>query len=208
MARNSKEKVVLESCPGTSLVKIRRLLRKYKGDPDEVINALYEEEYGATDIKTEDAQDALVPAPAEEQQPKEDTSLAVDSFSPSPANDTLGSPPQLSEQPLSPKPAPEQTSLNEAIPPQDVPHGTSQSQEDTPKKDETETPASLPPSPAAVEENAQPKKHPKKPNKRDKKKEKREEKRLKRQHKAAAAMREKSEDAADDTTTAMRQLYI
>ncbi|KAI8371550.1 uncharacterized protein BYT42DRAFT_72836 [Radiomyces spectabilis] len=39
---DSKEKVVLTACPGTHIRKIRRLLRKYKGNPNAVIDALYE----------------------------------------------------------------------------------------------------------------------------------------------------------------------
>lgn len=40
---DSKEKVVLSACPDANMIKIRRLLRKYKGDTDKVIDALYEE---------------------------------------------------------------------------------------------------------------------------------------------------------------------
>jgi OTU domain-containing protein 3 len=40
---DSKEKVVLNACPDASIRQIRRLLKKYKGNPDKVIDALYEE---------------------------------------------------------------------------------------------------------------------------------------------------------------------
>ncbi|KAI7900322.1 uncharacterized protein BX663DRAFT_545040 [Cokeromyces recurvatus] len=40
---NSKEKVVKNACPDANIRKIRRLLIKYKGNPDKVIDALYEE---------------------------------------------------------------------------------------------------------------------------------------------------------------------
>lgn len=33
----------MSACPDANMVKIRRLLRKYKGDTDKVIDALYEE---------------------------------------------------------------------------------------------------------------------------------------------------------------------
>ncbi|KAI7856370.1 hypothetical protein BDC45DRAFT_549285 [Circinella umbellata] len=39
---DSKEKAVLAACPDTNIRKIRRLLRKHKGDPDKVIEVLYE----------------------------------------------------------------------------------------------------------------------------------------------------------------------
>lgn len=39
---DSKEKVILNACPGTNIRKVRRLLRKHKGDPNKVIDALYE----------------------------------------------------------------------------------------------------------------------------------------------------------------------
>ncbi|ORX62983.1 cysteine proteinase [Hesseltinella vesiculosa] len=44
----SKEKMILNSCPGANMVKVRRLLRKYKGDVDKVIDALYEQEVTKT----------------------------------------------------------------------------------------------------------------------------------------------------------------
>ncbi|CAO3614412.1 unnamed protein product [Cunninghamella blakesleeana] len=39
---DSKEKVVLIACPDTDIRKIRRLLRKHKGDTDKVIDKIYE----------------------------------------------------------------------------------------------------------------------------------------------------------------------
>ncbi|ORY91111.1 hypothetical protein BCR43DRAFT_498523 [Syncephalastrum racemosum] len=205
MARNSKEKIVLESCPGTSLVKIRRLLRKHKGDPDEVINALYEEEYGIPDIKAEDAEEDIMPTPAQEQQQKEETELTVDIA----ANDRLDNALRSCELPVSPPPEPNKSSMNEDIPNGEDAGSVQSVQEGAPKDND---PSPSPPSPpsqlGAADESMQPKKHLKKPNKRDKKKEKREEKRLKRQSKAAAAKKVKSDDAAEDTTTTMRQLYI
>ncbi|KAI8340881.1 hypothetical protein BC941DRAFT_450336 [Chlamydoabsidia padenii] len=49
---DSKEKVILNACPGTSIRKIRRLLRKHKGDPDKVIDALYESDNTAINENT------------------------------------------------------------------------------------------------------------------------------------------------------------
>lgn len=40
---NSKEKQILRACPGANIRKIRRLLIKNKGDPNKVIDALYED---------------------------------------------------------------------------------------------------------------------------------------------------------------------
>lgn len=42
---NSKEKVVKSAFPDTSIRKIRRLLIKHKGNPDKVIDAIYESEH-------------------------------------------------------------------------------------------------------------------------------------------------------------------
>lgn len=41
---DSKEKVVLSACPGTRIQKVRRLLKKYHGNPNKVIDKLYEDE--------------------------------------------------------------------------------------------------------------------------------------------------------------------
>ncbi|ORZ18158.1 hypothetical protein BCR42DRAFT_413269 [Absidia repens] len=57
---DSKEKVILTACPGTNIRKIRRLLRKYKGNPDKVIDALYEEQNKEEQGDTK--QDATIPA--------------------------------------------------------------------------------------------------------------------------------------------------
>lgn len=43
-AIDSKEKVVMQSCPDVSLRRVRRLLRKHKGDPNKVIDVLFEEQ--------------------------------------------------------------------------------------------------------------------------------------------------------------------
>ncbi|KAI7885276.1 cysteine proteinase [Lichtheimia hyalospora FSU 10163] len=43
-AIDSKEKVVMQSCPEVSLRRIRRLLRKHKGDPNKVIDVIFEEQ--------------------------------------------------------------------------------------------------------------------------------------------------------------------
>lgn len=66
-AIDSKEKVVMQSCPDVSLRRVRRLLRKHKGDPNKVIDVLFEEQA---------AQDAE----EEEEKPinQESTSNAVD----------------------------------------------------------------------------------------------------------------------------------
>ncbi|RCH89408.1 hypothetical protein CU098_009381, partial [Rhizopus stolonifer] len=44
-ALTSTEKVVRNACPDTNIRKIKRLLIKYKGDPDKVIDVLYELEH-------------------------------------------------------------------------------------------------------------------------------------------------------------------
>ncbi|KAG1055460.1 hypothetical protein G6F43_002580 [Rhizopus delemar] len=49
---DSKEKVVLNACPDISIRRIRRLLKKYKGNPDKVIDALYEENNTENDIES------------------------------------------------------------------------------------------------------------------------------------------------------------
>ncbi|KAI8081785.1 uncharacterized protein BX664DRAFT_201146 [Halteromyces radiatus] len=49
---DSKEKVILNACPGTNIRKIRRLLRKYKGNPDKVIDVLYESSNSDKETKT------------------------------------------------------------------------------------------------------------------------------------------------------------
>ncbi|GAA5814957.1 hypothetical protein MFLAVUS_008460 [Mucor flavus] len=54
---SSKEKVVLNACPGTNIRKIRRLLIKYKGDPDKVIDALYDFQPSDTDKPADAAQE-------------------------------------------------------------------------------------------------------------------------------------------------------
>ncbi|KAG2234837.1 hypothetical protein INT48_000500 [Thamnidium elegans] len=54
---SSKEKVVLIACPGTNIRKIRRLLIKYKGDPDKVIDALYDPKPNGTDTPADAVQE-------------------------------------------------------------------------------------------------------------------------------------------------------
>ncbi|KAI9307804.1 hypothetical protein BJ944DRAFT_228300 [Cunninghamella echinulata] len=55
---DSKEKVILNACPGTEIRKIRRLLRKYKGDTDKVIDAIYES-YNKNDKNVELLEDEI-----------------------------------------------------------------------------------------------------------------------------------------------------
>lgn len=52
---NSKEKQILRACPGTNIRKIRRLLIKNKGDPNKVIDALYEDNTAAEVGEEKDA---------------------------------------------------------------------------------------------------------------------------------------------------------
>ncbi|KAI9253341.1 hypothetical protein EDC94DRAFT_525340, partial [Helicostylum pulchrum] len=54
---SSKEKVVLNACPGTNIRKIRRLLIKYKGYPDKVIDALYDLKPSDTDKPADTVQE-------------------------------------------------------------------------------------------------------------------------------------------------------
>lgn len=61
---SSKEKVILTACPGTNIRKIRRLLVKNKGDPDKVIDALYE-----PDSSAENAEESNIPQTDKEEQP-------------------------------------------------------------------------------------------------------------------------------------------
>lgn len=49
---NSKEKVVKNAFPDASIRKIRRLLIKHKGNPDKVIDAIYESEHKPAQNKT------------------------------------------------------------------------------------------------------------------------------------------------------------
>ncbi|KAI7865532.1 hypothetical protein BDF14DRAFT_1824588 [Spinellus fusiger] len=49
----SQEKTVQNSCPDVSVRRIRTLLRKYKGDPDKVIDFLYEAMYQEEEKKEE-----------------------------------------------------------------------------------------------------------------------------------------------------------
>ncbi|CAO3652291.1 unnamed protein product [Mucor hiemalis] len=48
---NSKEKQILRACPSTNIRKIRRLLIKNKGDPNKVIDTLYEDNMEAENGK-------------------------------------------------------------------------------------------------------------------------------------------------------------
>ncbi|CAO3703662.1 unnamed protein product [Rhizopus stolonifer] len=56
---DSKEKVVLNACPDASIRRIRRLLRKYKGNPDKVIDVLYEMEDHASDTQLDMEQESV-----------------------------------------------------------------------------------------------------------------------------------------------------
>lgn len=81
---SSKEKVVRSAFPDASIRKIRRLLIKHKGDPDKVIDAMYESEQVAVDLATTenaDKADTLIQTSEDMAEQKEDTAVINDSSS-------------------------------------------------------------------------------------------------------------------------------
>ncbi|KAF1799837.1 hypothetical protein FB192DRAFT_1388775 [Mucor lusitanicus] len=62
---SSKEKVVRSAFPDASIRKIRRLLIKHKGDPDKVIDAMYELEHKDANNEPTKLDSAIVDAPDE-----------------------------------------------------------------------------------------------------------------------------------------------
>ncbi|CAO3638976.1 unnamed protein product [Cunninghamella echinulata] len=71
---NSKEKVILNACPGTEIRKIRRLLRKHKGNTDKVIDAIYES-YNKDDKNVELLEDEIKEIELEPELEKQNKSI-------------------------------------------------------------------------------------------------------------------------------------
>lgn len=88
---SSKEKVVRSAFPDASIRKIRRLLIKHKGDPDKVIDAMYESEQkdvhneqvavGPATTENADKADTLIQTSEDMAEQKEDTAVINDNSS-------------------------------------------------------------------------------------------------------------------------------
>lgn len=64
----------MSACPDANMVKIRRLLRKYKGDTDKVIDALYEEAAKEVENEAKSQPDQQEQEEQEEQKEKNEDS--------------------------------------------------------------------------------------------------------------------------------------